>query len=122
MEVQIGPEIVRSYKRLSYTFWHGLAEFVDNSIQSYRNSREELDEVYRATSGRLTVQITYSRAAGGRLVIRDNAMGMSEEELTRALSIGKPPPDTDGLSEFGMGMKTAACWVWQRMDSSKPSD
>ena len=110
MDVQIGPEIVRSYKRLSYSFWHGLAEFIDNSIQSYLNNREELDEVYAATDQRLTVQITYGRAGGGRLVIRDNAMGMSEEELTRALSIGKPPPDTTGLSEFGMGMKTAACW------------
>ena len=110
MEVQIGPEIVRSYKRLSYTFWHGLAEFVDNSIQSYRNNREDLDEVYAAADERLTVQIIYLRTDGGRLVIRDNAMGMSVEELTRALSIGIPPPDTSGLSEFGMGMKTAACW------------
>ena len=110
MEVQIGPEIIRSYKRLSYTIWHGLAEFIDNSIQSYRNNREELDEAYAATGRRLTVQITYSRMDGGRLVVRDNAMGMSEAELTRALSIGIPPPDTNGLSEFGMGMKTAACW------------
>ena len=110
MKVQIGPEIIRSYKRLSYTFWHGLAEFVDNSIQSYHNNREDLDEVYAATGQRLTVQINYSRVDGGRLVIRDNAMGMSEAELTRALSIGIPPPDTNGLSEFGMGMKTAACW------------
>ena len=37
-------------------------------------------------------------------------MGMSEPELARALSIGVPPLITDGLSEFGMGMKTAACW------------
>ena len=110
MEVLIGPEIIRSYKRLSYTFWHGLAEFVDNSIQSYHNNREDLDEAYAATGRPLTVQIIYSRTDGGRLVIRDNAMGMSVEELTRALSIGIPPPNTTGLSEFGMGMKTAACW------------
>ena len=110
MKVQIGPEIVRSYKRLSYTIWHGLAEFIDNSIQSYHNNREELDEVYAAAGRGLTVQITYSRMDGGRLVVRDNAMGMSEAELIRALSIGIPPPETDGLSEFGMGMKTAACW------------
>ena len=110
MQVQIGPEIVRSYKRLSYTFWHGLAEFVDNSIQSYRNNRETLDKAYAAAGQRLTVHITYLRTDGGRLIIRDNAMGMSVDELTRALSIGIPPPDTNGLSEFGMGMKTAACW------------
>ena len=39
MEVYIGPEIVRSYKRLSYTVWHALAEFIDNSIQSHRSGR-----------------------------------------------------------------------------------
>ena len=110
MQVQIGPEIVRSYKRLSYTFWHGLAEFVDNSIQSYRNNRDELDRAYAATGERLTVQISYDPSDDGMLVIRDNAMGMSEPELARALSIGVPPLITDGLSEFGMGMKTAACW------------
>ena len=65
MEVQIGPEIVRSYKRLSYTIWHGLAEFIDNSIQSYHNNREDLDEVYAAT-GRLTDSSNHLFADGRR--------------------------------------------------------
>ena len=114
MQVQIGPEIVRSYKRLSYTLWHALAEFVDNSIQSYFNNRLSLDYEYSKSGQRLTVEITYGRASGGRLIIRDNAMGMSEVELTNALHIGNPPQDTSGLSEFGMGLKTAACWFGNR--------
>ena len=37
-------------------------------------------------------------------------MGMSESELSSALHIGRPPEDRSGRSEFGMGLKTAACW------------
>ena len=110
MELQIGPEIIRSYKRLSYTAWHALAEFVDNSIQSYLNHREQLDISYRESGIGLRVEIHYSRANGGQLTVIDNAMGMSEDELENALRIGKAPLVTSGLSEFGMGLKTAACW------------
>lgn len=110
MKVHIGPEIIRSYKRLSYTAWHALAEFIDNAIQSYFNNKESLDSDYSLTDQRLTVHISYRRSDGGLLRIRDNAMGMSEEELTDALRIGRPPTVRTGLSEFGMGLKTAACW------------
>ena len=110
MQAQIGPEIIRSYKRLSYTVWHALAEFVDNSIQSYVNHQEELDQSYYETGQGLTVDIRYRHSDGGSLAIRDNGMGMSQTELSDALWIGRPPEDKTGLSEFGMGLKTAACW------------
>ena len=116
MEVSIGPEIIRSYKRLSYTAWHAIAEFVDNSIQSYLNNRGQLDPLYAESAQRLTVRITYSQTDGGRLVINDNAMGMSQEELNNALRIGRAPEITSGLSEFGMGLKTAACWFGNRWE------
>ena len=114
MEVYIGPEIVRSYKRLSYTVWHALAEFIDNSIQSYRAGRAASDAADTEPPEQLAVEITYRRARGGLLTIRDNAIGMSEEELANALRIGQPPQDRSGLSEFGLGMKTAACWFGDR--------
>jgi hypothetical protein len=46
--------------------------------------------------------------------ITDNAMGMSLEELQRAVLIGRPPEDATGRHEFGMGLKTAACWLGDR--------
>ena len=110
MKVQIGPEIIRSYKRLSYTPWYALAEFIDNAIQSLSNNQELLNAVYSSEGQRLAVQVSYSRTNGGQISIRDNAMGMSEEELTNALRIGRPPVNRSGLSEFGMGLKTSACW------------
>ena len=114
MKVSIGPEIISSYKRLSYTAWHALAEFVDNSIQSYFNNSSRLDRLYSKSRRPLTVRITYRQTNAGRLTIRDNAMGMSGKELKNALRIGRPPMDTSGLSEFGMGLKTAACWFGNR--------
>ena len=116
MQVSIGPEIIRSYKRLSYTAWHALAEFVDNSIQSYLNNRDELEQLFAKSGQRLTVRITYTQTNGGRIAISDNAMGMSQEELNNALRIGRTPEITSGLSEFGMGLKTAACWFGNRWD------
>ena len=116
MLVSIGPEIIRSYKRLSYTAWHAIAEFVDNSIQSYLNNRGQLEPLYAESGQRLTVRITYTQTDGGRLVISDNAMGISQEELNNALRIGRTPEITSGLSEFGMGLKTAACWFGNRWE------
>ena len=116
MEVSIGPEIIRSYKRLSYTAWHALAEFVDNSIQSYVDNKEELQPLHSNSGQGLSVRVSYTQAGGGAITISDNAMGMSYQELTNALRIGRPPVNTSGLSEFGMGLKTAACWFGDRWE------
>jgi hypothetical protein len=112
-ELQLGFDILRSYKRLSYEPWSALAEFVDNSTQSFFNHRGELAPVYDADGTTLTVHISYDKA-GGSIVIEDNAMGMNEQELGRALIVGSPPADISGRSRYGMGMKTAACWLGDR--------
>jgi hypothetical protein len=109
IQLQIGPEVIASYKRLAYTPWHALAEFVDNSTQSYFNNRAKLDQAFGKTEN-LTVSIEYDRSQG-MLRITDNAMGMSYEELRQALHVGIPPENTSGRSKYGMGLKTAACWL-----------
>lgn len=110
VQLQLGLDVIRSYKRLSYSIWHALAEFVDNSTQSYQNNKAQLDESYANSGERLTVSIVYDRD-NSFLRVSDNAMGMSLDELTYALRVGARPAITDGRSKFGMGMKTAACWI-----------
>lgn len=114
MELQFGIDVIRSYKRLSYTPWHAFAEFVDNSTQSYFNNRALLDEALHNNGERLEVSIVYDRESG-LIRIVDNSIGMSESELAHALRVGARPIDDSGRSQFGMGLKTAACWfgdVW----------
>ena len=106
----LGLDVIRSYKRLSYTIWHAIAEFIDNSTQSYFNNRDELDAAFEAAGTGLEVSVVYDRDAD-LLRISDNAMGMSYEELDYGLRVGARPAISSGRSQFGMGMKTAACWI-----------
>ena len=46
----------------------------------------------------------------GLITVRDNAAGIHKEDFHRAFRTAEVPPDKSGLSEFGMGMKSASCW------------
>ncbi|WP_433375141.1 ATP-binding protein [Actinoplanes sp. CA-142083] len=110
IKLQLGLDVLRSYKRLPYSAWHALGEFVDNSTQSYFNNKAALDKVYKEEGTGLVVSIVYDREDDGLIRISDNAMGMSRDELARALRVGVPPEDPSGRSRYGLGMKMAACW------------
>lgn len=110
MQLVLGPDVLRSYKRLPYTTWHALAEFVDNSTQNYFDNRKALDDAYKSEGkDGLEVRISYSKD-DGLIRISDTAMGMDLKTLTRAMQIGLPPEDPSGRSRYGLGMKMAACW------------
>jgi hypothetical protein len=113
LELKIGLDAITSYKRLAYTPWHALAEFVDNSTQSFFNNQEELVKRYRRSGEILNVSIVYETDPD-LLRISDNAMGMSYSELQDALHVAHPPENTSGRSKYGMGLKTAACWIGNR--------
>jgi len=110
VQFELGLAAVRSFKRLSYTPWHALAEFIDNSTQSYFGHHDDLDRVYQREGKRLEVAIEYQPGRDRSLRIVDNAMGMSLRELQRALVVGNPPADPTGRSRYGFGLKTAASW------------
>lgn len=109
IEIKVGIEVILSYKRLSYSPWYALAEFVDNSTQAYFNNQELLEAQLKSDGERLTVDINYNRT-DNTISISDNSIGMSGEELRNALMIGIPPDNDKGRSKYGLGLKTAACW------------
>lgn len=115
LNIRPTSSVYATYKRLSYQPWTAIAEFVDNSTQSFYDHKEELLGI-KYSSG-LLIEINYieSPEEGDRLEITDNAYGMEWEDFQRAVILDKPPVNRDGRNEFGMGLKTAACWfgsIW----------
>ncbi|MCX2679019.1 ATP-binding protein [Galbibacter sp. EGI 63066] len=110
MEFKVGPDIIKSYKRLSYSPWHAIAELVDNSTQSYFNNEEELKAKFEANDEKLQVAVVYDKASD-ILRVSDNSIGMTGDELEDALHIGKTTDRTSGRSKYGLGLKTSACWL-----------
>jgi hypothetical protein len=94
---------------MKYKTWYAIGEFVDNALQSYLDSRERLIRT-EGPDYKLKVEIEIDEANGGTIVIRDNAAGISAERYPKAFITAEPPPRRAGLSRYGMGMKSAACW------------
>lgn len=114
-DLTIGPQAIDANSRLSYTMWYAFAEFIDNSTQSRLNYGSIIDDVLRQEGTPLIVQIDHNRMKR-ELTIEDNSIGMTKDDLIEALRIAQPTKDSRGRSKYGMGMKTAACWIgrkWQ---------
>lgn len=109
--INIRPEvsILSVLRHLNYKPWFALAEFIDNSIQSFLTNRQALQAI-DGDRTQLRVNIILEPDAPGRITVRDNAAGIAEGDYGRAFKPAELPPDCSGLSEFGMGMKSAACW------------
>lgn len=106
--IRPNSSILSVLSHLNYKAWYAVAEFVDNSIQSYLSNRDEL----RALDGngyKLKIRILLDQQ-NNLIEVSDNAAGIKGADYPRAFRPAEIPTDRTGLSEFGMGMKTAACW------------
>lgn len=108
VNIRPGVNVLSVLPHLNYKAWFALAEFVDNAIQSSIENQKRLWEA-DGQNYRLRVDIDF-RPAESMIVIRDNAAGIASTDYRRAFRPAEIPPDASGLSEFGMGMKSAACW------------
>ncbi|MBK9715415.1 MAG: ATP-binding protein [Kouleothrix sp.] len=109
--VNIRPEVnvLSVFPHLNYKPWYALAEFVDNAVQSFLSYHKEL-RVAEGDNCKLFVDIEIKTMDTGSIIIRDNAAGIHDEDYARAFKTASLPLDRSGLSEFGVGMKSAACW------------
>jgi hypothetical protein len=108
VNIRPGVNILSVLPHLNYKAWFALAEFVDNSIQSSIDNRKGLNAV---TDGKFKLRIDIDfLQAESRIVVRDNAAGIATSDYQRAFRPAEIPPNASGLSEFGMGMKSAASW------------
>lgn len=113
VDIRPGVSVLAVLRHLNYRPWFALSEFVDNAVQSFTGYRPALQEVH-GDAFRLRVDIDIDTASPPRISIRDNAAGIFESEYARAFRPAAIPPDRTGLAEFGMGMKSAACWFAPR--------
>ena len=73
-ELNIQPQagVLGVFSRLNYKPWYAIAEFVDNSTQSFYSHESELS---RAGINSITIHINYNFETNV-LVIQDDAFGM----------------------------------------------
>lgn len=109
-QINIRPSvsILSALRHLNYKTWFALAEFVDNAIDSYVKNEKELKDV-EGDDFKLIVKVNIN-PTDNKITITDNAAGIHQKDFERALRTAEIPPINTGLSEFGMGMKSAACW------------
>jgi hypothetical protein len=105
--LNIRPQVgmYSAFARLNYKPWFALAEFIDNSIQSFLTNQDRLAAA--GHTGPLVVDVNID---DNEISITDRAGGIAWADFPRAFSPASPPTDATGLSEFGLGMKAAACW------------
>lgn len=112
MRVPIRPQVgvFGVFEAVDYKQWYALAEFVDNSVQSAMD--------LRATYGCMApLQVTIHTTSGenGTITVEDDAGGIPFERFASAFEVGAPPADANGLSVYGIGMKSAAAWFASRV-------
>ena len=107
-ELNIQPQagVIGVFSRLNYKPWYAIAEFVDNSTQSFYSHEKELSK-HGITSVSIHINYDFDKDI---LVIKDDAFGMEIDDFSRAVKVDSPPETKDGRNEFGMGLKTAASW------------
>ena len=90
-----------------------LAEFVDNSLESFLRHRAEVGST-DGNNAKLRVDVTMTHLTAARYQFATMPLESTRSEYQRAFRLAEPPPHLSGLSEFGMGMKSAACWFGQQ--------
>ena len=112
LNIQPAASILNVFSRLSYKPWYAIAEFVDNSTQSYISHEEELTAA--PDFEKLVVSVKYD-SNNNTLTITDNAYGMELDRFKDAILLDSKNEMQSGRNEFGMGLKTAASWfgnIW----------
>ena len=107
INVGISLATYRAFPSFDLKTWYAVGEFIDNALQSYLDNSEELKRVDNEYQLRIDVELDTD---ANILVIRDNAAGILDDDYARAFNTGEPPQNTQGLSEYGMGMKVSGFW------------
>ena len=108
VSIALQPNVYTTFRALNNTVSFALGEYVDNSLQSYLNNKEQLFNINSNYKLEVRISIDWEKRT---ITITDNAAGISSESYEKAFQPAHIPIDRTGLNEFGMGMKTASVWL-----------
>ncbi len=116
VNITIGSNMYSRFENFTNNPSNVLAEFVDNALQSYRDNKEELHSL--DPDYHFSVHIEFVRDETGKEIkeirVIDNAAGIDSSKYLTAFEPARKPLNNNGLNEFGMGLKTAACWLGKK--------
>lgn len=102
------PLVYSAFRFINNKVWTALAEYVDNSLQSYLNHKELLSKLNHDGKLNVLINIDFDNDV---ITIKDDAYGIAEQDYQRAFELANIPLDAEGLNEFGMGMKVSSIWL-----------
>ena len=102
------PLVYSTFRYINNKVWNALAEYIDNSIQSFEDHKEELTTLNRDGKLHIRIDIDFTNET---ITILDDAYGITEQNYQRAFELANLPLDNQGLNEFGMGMKVSSIWL-----------
>ncbi len=108
VSITLQPRVYNTFRALNNTVALTLSEYVDNSVQSYLDNKEDLLKI--DSNYVFTVSIEVNQELN-QITIKDNAAGIAYHNYLRAFEPANIPLDNSKLNEFGMGMKTASIWL-----------
>lgn len=109
-DIRIDTSLLATFQNMPMEMYKVFREFIDNSLQSYLDHREQLDSL-PGSPKKCIVNITWDKS---EIVVVDNSWGMDKSAFARAMKLNSKAPEADNddrLSRFGMGLKTAACYA-----------
>ena len=111
--VDVSPEmgLYKILQRQSYDIGTALAEFVDNSVQSFILRRDAIRSIERSTPNlKIVIRVL---SIEKRIVVEDNAGGINRANFQKAIRMGhdnQSQQDPGSLSVYGIGMKSSSIW------------
>jgi len=100
-------------KSQQYEQHQAINEFVDNSYQSFLDTKKKLKKLGQ-TSVKIIIEFHLDKKDESKqfISIKDNAGGIADDKFDHAFELANPEAykGAESLNEFGVGMKQASLW------------
>ena len=120
IDIEVKQGILETYHNYTYKPPQVFAEFIDNAIQSYEDNKNSILLEDPNFILRVDINIEWERdpvdnvVRAKEITIEDNAAGMNSQKFADAFKSADMTVMREGMNEFGMGMKVAACWLGKK--------